>query len=216
MSKNKTALLIISFVILFCLFLYFVPVKELFSKIPLISKFYNNTTLEIVTQKGKAKIWINGEDYGETPAKIEDLPEGNYVVEIEKIVSEDSFYEKHSFQIELTKNTSARIDLEIGPEDLLQGSILYYTPSKVSSKDGLLTITSNIQNAKVYLDKEFLKETPVSNISLKDNQYEMKISATGYESVEIPIYIRSGYQLNLKTYHFPIPVSLEAVETENE
>jgi len=216
MNRNKTALLIISFVILFSLFLFFVPVKDIFSKIPIISKFYNNTTLEVVTQKGKARIWIDGEDYGETPAKIEDLPEGKYVIELEKIVEEESFYEKQSFQIELTKNTSARIDLEMGPDSLLQGSILYYTPSKISSDDGFLTITSNVEDAKIYLDKEFVKQAPVSNISLKDNQYEVKISSNGYESVEIPIFIRSGYQLNLKTYHFPIPVSFETLETTNE
>lgn len=216
MLRNKTALLIISFVILFSLFLFFVPAKNIISKIPLINKFYNNTTLEIATQKGKAKIWINGEDYGETPATIEDLPEGKYAIELEKIVEEESFYKKHSFQIELTKNTSARIDLEIGPGELLQGSILYYTPSKVSSGEGFLTITSNVEDAKIYLDKEFVKQAPVSNIPLKDNQYEVKVTADGHENVEIPIYIRSGYQLNLKTYHFPIPVSFESLEINNE
>lgn len=216
MRENKTALLIISFVVLFSLFLFFVPIDEIISKIPFLNKFYNNTTVEIVTQKGKAKIWINGEDYGETPNKIENLPEGAYTIELEKIAEDNSFYKKQSFQIELTKNTSARIDLEIGPEDLLQGFILYYTPSKVSSGDGFLTITSNTEDAKIYLDKEFIKRAPVSNIPLKDNQYEVKITSNGYENVEVPIFIRSGYQLNLKTYHFPIPITFESLETTNE
>ncbi|MHC1716568.1 MAG: PEGA domain-containing protein [Candidatus Dojkabacteria bacterium] len=216
MKENKTAILIISFVIILFLFLFFVPLENLFSKIPLISKFYNNTTLEIVTQKGKAKVWIDGKDYGETPSEITDLPEGKYLIELEKITDDTAFYKKHSFQIELTKNTSARIDLEIGPEDLLQGSILYYTPTKVSSDDGFLTITSNAEDAKIYIDKEFIKRTPVSNIPLKNNQYEIKITSNGYENVEIPIFIRSKYQLNLKTYHFPIPVVFNTLEGNNE
>ncbi len=214
MKENKTALLVLAFVVLLSLFFFFVPLDSIIGKIPLISRFYNNTTLEIVTQRGKAKIWVDGKDYGETPSKIENLPEGKYLIEIEKIVESDSFYKKHAFQIELTKNTSARIDLEIGPEDLLQGSILYYTPSKVSSEGGFLTVTSNTDDAKIYIDKEFVKRTPVTNIPLKSNQYEVKVTSQGYENVEIPILIRDGYQLNLKTYHFPIPVIFEGAQNE--
>ncbi len=214
MKENKTALLVLAFVVLLSLFFFFVPLDSIIGRIPLISRFYNNTTLEIVTQRGKAKIWVDGKDYGETPSKIENLPEGKYLVEIEKIVENDSFYKKHAFQIELTKNTSARIDLEIGPEDSLQGSILYYTPSKVSSEGGFLTVTSNTEDAKIYIDKEFVKRTPVTNIPLKSNQYEVKVTSQGYENVEIPILIRDGYQLNLKTYHFPIPVIFEGANNE--
>lgn len=216
MIKNKTAIFVILSVLGFSLLLYFVPLGKILSKLPLINKIYNNTTLEIVTQNAKATIKINGKEYGETPSKIENLPEGTYDVELEKIEEKKSFYKKHNFQITLTKNTVARIDIEIGPETSLQGSILYYTPSKTSSKEGFLTVTTNTEDAKIYIDKEFAKRAPVSNISLKDSQYEVKVTATGFESVELPIYIRSGYQLNLKTYHFPIPTSFDILKDTDE
>ena len=104
-------------------FFYFVPINKIIGSLPIIKRFYNNTTLEIVLQNGKAKIWIDGKEYGETPQEIENLREGEYTIELEKIASKDTFYKKQTFKIPLYKNTSSRIDLEIGPENILHGSI---------------------------------------------------------------------------------------------
>lgn len=213
MKNRKTVLIIAVAVIVLSIILYFLPLEKILSNLPLINKFYNNTTLEVITERGKAQIWVNGKDYGQTPTTIVDLPEGKYTVELKKIANDDTFYDKQSFEIELAKNTSARIDLEIGPDNVLNGTILYYTAiPKTSSKTGLLAITSSANNAKVYVDKEYLSTTPISNIELKDNQYQVKVAAQGYEDIEIPVFVRTGYQLNLKTYHFPIPVNFDSVD----
>jgi len=214
MGKNQTALIIIISVIALSILLYFLPINHLIGSLPLINQFYNNTTLEILTKRGKAKIWINGKDYGETPATVENLPEGTYLVELERIEEGTSFYERQSLQIELTRNTSARIDLEIGPDNLLHGIILYYTPVRTSSQEGFLTVTSNVSEGRVFLDTEFLKVSPITNLALKENQYNVKVTATGYEDIEIPILIRDNYALNLKTFHFPIPVVFDTLETQ--
>jgi hypothetical protein len=216
MTNSKKTIFIIIAILLFSVILYFVPVNRIIGSIPLLNRFYNNTTLEIVTQKGKAKIWIDGKDYGETPNTVENLPEGTYLIELEKIAEENFFYEKQSLQITLTRNTSARIDLEIGPENILHGAIIYYTPLRTSSEEGLLTVISNAESSKVFIDKEFLKESPITNLNLRENQYQIKVTATGYEEVEVPILIRNNYSLNLKTYHFPIPTTFDTVEETNE
>ena len=200
----------------FSVLLYFLPINRLIGSLPFINQFYNNTTLEILTKRGKARIWVNGKDYGETPATIENLPEGTYLIELEKIEEGNSFYEKQTFQIELTRNTSARVDLEIGPDNLLHGIILYYTPIRTSSQDGFLTVISNVEDARIFLDTEFLKVTPITNLSLKENQYEIKVTASGHEDVVIPVLIRNNYALNLKTFHFPIPVAFDSLEEEPE
>lgn len=215
-KKNKTALIIIIFVLALSVLLYFLPINRLIGSLPFINQFYNNTTLEILTKKGKARIWIDGKEYGETPTTIENLPEGTYLIELEKIEEGDSFYEKQTFQIELTRNTSARVDLEIGPEDLLHGIILYYTPIRTTSQDGFLTVISDVEEARIFLDTKFLKVTPITNLSLKENQYEIKITASGHEDVEIPVLIRNNYALNLKTFHFPIPVTFDTLEEETQ
>lgn len=215
MKKNKIALITIFLILAISVLLYFVPVNQLIGKLPFINRFYNNTTLEISTKSGVARVWINGQDYGETPTNIEDLPEGSYLVELQKVVEEEAFYKKHSFQIELTRNTSARIDLEIGPEDLLHGAIIYYTPIRTTSDEGFLTVISDVNNSRVFLDGEFLKTSPITNLGLRESQYEIKVLAPGYEDVEVPVLLRNNYVLNLKTFHFPIPVEFETLETES-
>lgn len=216
MTNSKKLLFIILGIFLLSVLLYFLPLNSLLGQIPILDRFYNNTSLEIVTQKGKAKVWIDGKDYGETPTTVQDLPEGSYLVELEKISDEKFFYEKQSIQITLTRNTSARIDLEIGPQNILHGVIIYYTPIKTSSDNGMLTVISNVDGAKVFLDKEFLKASPVSNLSLRENQYQVKVTAEGHEEIDVPIVISKNYSLNLKTYHFPIPTTFDTLEEANE
>ena len=150
-------------------------------------------------QNGKAKIWIDGKEYGETPQEIENLREGEYTIELEKIASGETFYKKQTFKIPLYKNTSSRIDLEIGPENILHGSIMYYSPEpKISASEGFLTVTSNAQKAKLYIDGEYLNDLPITEVKLKENQYQIKVTALGYMDVEVPVIIRKGYLLNLK------------------
>lgn len=214
--KNKTALIIILFVLGLSILLFFLPVNRLIGRLPYINQFYNNTTLEISTKRGLARVWVDGEDYGQTPTTIENLPEGTYLVELERIEQGNSFYERQSFQVELTRNTSARIDVEIGPENLLHGTILYYTPVRTSSNEGFFTIVSNVDDARIFVDGEFIRVTPITNLSLSENQYEIRVLAPGHEDVEIPVLIRDNYSLNLKTFHFPIPVLFDTLEQEGD
>ena len=217
MRNHKTAIIIVGSVILLSILFYFIPINSIIGSLPIIKRFYNNTTLEIVLQNGKAKIWINGKEYGETPQEIEDLKEGEYIIELEKIASGETFYKKQTFKIPLYKNTSSRIDLRIGPEDILHGSIIYYSPEpKISNSEGFLTATSNADNAKLFVDGEYLENLPITEVKLQENQYQVKISALGYEDVEIPLIIRKGYLLNLKAFNFPIPVNFDNVEDTNE
>jgi hypothetical protein len=216
MKSTKKLILGGVFLLLFSILLYFLPIRKIIGSLPLLNRFYNNISLEILVKKGRAKVWINGEDYGETPTSLENLPEGKYLIELEKLTDEGSFYEKQSFNMDLVRNTSARIDLEIGPEDLLHGIILYYTPVSTSSEEGFLAVSSNVDGAKVFVDQEFVKASPVTNMSLRESQYDVRVVMEGYEEVEIPVLVRNNYVLNLKTYHFPIPVVFDTLEVENE
>ena len=209
MKKLKTAILIFLSVLFFSTLFFFFPPKKLIGQLPFLNRFYNNTSLEIVTQRGKAKVWINEKDYGETPVTVQDLPEGDYLVEMEKIAPEDAFYKKHSFNIELTKNTTARMDIEIGPEDLLHGSILYYSPMRTSPGKGYLTVTCSTNDSKIYVNGEFTNRASLTNIELEKGEQKIKVENEGYIGIELPVNIRENYQLNLKIYQLPIPISLE-------
>lgn len=206
MTKLKTAIIVITTAIVLSLLFYFFPPKKLIGHLPFLNRFYNNTTIDVISQKGKAKVWINSKEYGETPTTASDLPEGKYLIEMERIAPEGSFYEKHSFNVELSKNTSARVDVEIGPKGLLHGTILYYTPVKTPSNKGFLTITSNVEDARISVDGEFIRRSTLTNVELIDGEHQIKVDSNGYQEIELPVFIRTGYQLNLKVYQLPIPI----------
>jgi len=215
MKKFKTAIIVVAIIILFSILFYLFPPKKYIGRLPFLNRFYNNTTIEIVTQRGKAKVWIDGKDQGETPVTIEDLPEGKYLIEIEKIAPQEAFYKKHSFNIELSKNTSARVDIEIGPENLLHGTILYYSPIKTNPNKGFFTITTTTNESKIYIDNSFVNRSELTNIELTKGEHKIKIESEGYQEIELPVFIREDFQLNLRVYQLPIPISLDILTNEN-
>jgi hypothetical protein len=213
MKRIKTALIIIASILTLSILIYFAPLEGLASKIPFLNRFYTNTTLEIVTINGKANVKINNEEYGETPLTINELNPGDYTIELEKISDTENFYQKETLGVKLTKNTTSRVEVEIGPAGILHGAILYYTPqSSLENQQGSLSILCDIEESKIYLDEEYIKQTPLIARTLTAKEYELKIAAEGYETLTIPILIEEGYLLNVKAYLFPIPITFETIQ----
>lgn len=215
MKKWKFSLIIIAVVLTLSLLLFFVPFDNIFKNIPLIKSFYQNTTLEITTPNGKALVEIEGKEYGETPVNIQNLTSGEYEVVLTRTSNQEDFYLPQQFKVLLTKNTTSRINMEIGPGSNLHGVILYYTEDSVpKASKGKITITSNTQNSRIYINEEYLKETPATNVELVSKEYKIMLKADGYEDLEFPVVVRDGYILNIKGYQFPTPLTFEEVQTD--
>lgn len=213
MKKSKTVPIIIFAVVAISILLYFIPTGGLINKIPLLNRLYKNTTLEVITINGKADVYIDGQEYGQTPLTINDLAPGEYNIELEKISDSEDFYQKQTFTIKLTKNTTSRIELEIGPAGVLHGAILYYTQqNNLDKNNGQLSVLCDIEDSKIYLDGEYIKKAPVIAQSMTAKEYELEVSAENYDTLTIPILIEDGYLLNVKTYLFPIPIIFESID----
>jgi hypothetical protein len=211
MKKLKTVLIVIFSIVAVSVLLYFLPTENLFIKLPFTDRFYRNTTLEVVAINGKAKVTIDGKDYGETPLNINELTPGDYSITLERISDTENFYETETFNIKLTKNTTSRIEVEIGPAGIIHGAVLYYTEqNSLDKENGLLTILSDIDGSKIYLDAEYLKEAPVVAKPLTSKEYELEVNAEGFENLEIPILVEEGYLLNVQTYLFPILLTFDS------
>ncbi|HCC67771.1 TPA: hypothetical protein DEP90_00980 [Patescibacteria group bacterium] len=215
MKKFKSVLIITLSIIALSILIYFLPIDGLISRIPFINRFYSNTILEVVSINGKAKVSIDGEEYGDTPLTISDLNQGNYTIQLERISDTQNFYNKQTFNIKLTKNTTSRIEIEIGPAGILHGSILYYTPQNNYEKDiGTLSVLCDVEESKIYIDDEYVKQVPLIAHELSAKEYNLEVSINNYESLEIPILIENGYLLNVKAYLFPIPVNFNSSTDE--
>lgn len=215
MNKIKTVLIIFLAIVVVSILLNFLPTQDLGSRIPFLNRFYTNTILEIITINGKAEVKIDGKDYGETPLTVTNLPQGDYTVELNRISDLDDFYKRQTFNVKLTKNTTSRLEVEIGPSGITHGSLLYYTPLLNLSKGvGTLSILSDVPKSRVYIDGEYIEQTPVIARQLETGEYELEISVERYESLEIPFLIEEGYLLNIRSYLFPIPVNLDIITNE--
>jgi hypothetical protein len=207
MKKSvKTILIILSF-FAFGLLLHFGVFEKLLNSTPFVKDYYNNGILTINTRNGIAEVTVNGQQYGQTPQSISNLPEEKYLVELEKVSEDSNLYKKQSFYIELFRNTEAIIDIEIGPDDFKSGHILYYTEmSRSASNKGALTLRTDLQDYEVSIDNEKIDKEKLFTYLLDPKEYDIKISSNGHESLEFPIIIRDGYNLNVRIYLLPIPI----------
>lgn len=212
MKKLKTAYILIPILIVISVFFFLFPFEDIAKNTPILKTFYKNTTLEVTTPNGKALVKVDGKEYGETPAAITELVAGDYEVELTRISENNGFYKPHTLNIKLTKDSTSRINVEIGPDDNLHGFILYYTQDNTTGKNkGKLLLTSNAENAKANISGKYEENIPITNLELNAGEYNVKITAPDFEELEFPIIIREKHILNVKTYQFPIPVNFDQV-----
>ncbi|KKR05528.1 MAG: WD40-domain containing protein [candidate division WS6 bacterium GW2011_GWF2_39_15] len=209
MPSLKTATILIVLAVLIIVAALFVPFEKLVSQIPYLNQFYNNTTVTITARKGKAEVFLESKSYGETPVTISDLKPGEYRFRLKRVSDVTDAYEDRFVQIELERNTEAIIDLEIAPENITSGYILYYTESPKNNDKGYLSVTTEPEEATVYIDGEYASRAPINAYLANPKSYTLKINKSGYEDLEFPIVVEEGYNLNVKAYLFPIPIEIK-------
>jgi hypothetical protein len=212
---NKTAkitiLIIITFTVIISAVFFTRRPENFLRDLPYFEDLYKNTNLTINSRNGTFEVKIEGEDYGQTPVEVNNLAEGQYRIELDRVTdNENSFYEPQTFFIDLYRDTEAFVDLEIGPSDYKSGYILYYTPApKSDSETGYLSVQSNASEAEIYIDNEYYSSLPIKVEEFAMGDYNLKIKEDGYEEVEVPIIIRDGFNLNVNTHLMPIPTDLK-------
>lgn len=208
MPKFKTAIIITVSILALSGLFFFLPVNDLLYRLPYFNQFYNNTTITITTKNSKAQVFIDSKDYGETPVTISDLPPSEYTIRLKRITETEDAYEDRFIQIDLERNTEAVIEMEVGPENISAGYVLYYTKSPVSNDKGYLSINSDPNDATVYIDGEYADKAPINAYIANPKSYTLKLVRNGYENLEFPVIVRAGYNLNIKTFLFPIPINI--------
>jgi hypothetical protein len=187
------------------LILHFVPFGNIKSN---LFFFQKNCTLTVNSRNGEARIYINGKEYGTTPQSVTNLSEGSYTVELERIAEEENIYTKQTFSLELHRNTEAVINIEIAPGNYKSGHVLYYTPMpQMATRMGAITVSSDVKNHNVWINNERISQDELILHQLNPDEYDIKIDGNGYESIEFPVIVREGYNLNIVAYLLPIPLA---------
>jgi hypothetical protein len=212
--KTATIIIIVILAILaICAIAFFLPSQQILNNLPVFRDLYNNTTLTVNSNNGKAEVFIGDKKYGDTPVSISDLQPGQYTVKLKRITENSDVYPERNIEVDLQKNTEAIINIEIGPDNTNYGYVLYYTQSpEKNSQKGYLTVNSSLTETTAFLDSEYLNPLPINVQFLQPKSYTLKVTKDGYQDLEVPIEVRGGYNLNVNAYLFPIPIKINSGE----
>lgn len=135
-------------------------------------------TLEIITMPEGATVYINDEEIGETPLKL-NLEIGKYKIRL----SLDG-YKDYSTDITIEENKVSKIEIKL--EEV--------------KKEGTLNVKST-PSANVYINGKFIGTTPLK-VNLPEGEYFVLITLEGYEKYEKVVKIYSEreelIEVNLK------------------
>lgn len=210
MKFRLTAIILIFLIFLvLSLIVVFLKPQNLLSKYGIFGNYYTDAKLTVVSENGLAEVFVDGESYGDTPIDSIELSEGQHEIVLRKIVKdqEKSIYPDQKLFIDMYRNTESVIDIELLPTGSYVGFVLYYTkaPSSETGK-GYVTLTGAPADSTILLDDQPHKADQTRNLKLDAKSYNLKVTAKGYEDLQVPIVLREGYNLNVKVQLLSIPI----------
>lgn len=159
-----------------------------------LSLIGTNSALTVNSTGGKAEVYLDDEKIGETPFSTENLSPGDYSLEVKRVTEKDDFYTTITKQVHIESNTRTLLEVEIGPSlQFSSYSLIYFRQNE--SDETSLYIDTAIENATVTIDGDSYTTSPVILEDVSPKEYNLKVSATGYEDQEISIIARKGYTL---------------------
>ncbi|MFQ5492823.1 MAG: hypothetical protein ACE5DX_01540 [Candidatus Dojkabacteria bacterium] len=148
------------------------------------------SALKVKSLTGEIDIFIDGE-YRDTASPETDLLEifpidpGEHTVLLRRRNHED--YEEVVRKINFEPQIDVIVGYEIGPsETFSEGHILYARKSFASPGSPLLEIFSSPEKINVFLDNQFIGETPLKDVNLDiSDQRKLRFEKDGYDELEI-------------------------------
>ncbi len=131
-------------------------------------------SITITTNPSNAEVYIDNEYIGQTPLENYSLEVGNYDLKVSLDNHED---ESKPLLIEVGKLSRTNLEL---------------TPLTPIVETGAVTITSIPSDAEVYIDNEYIGQTPLENYSLEVGNYGLKVSLDNHEDESKPLLIEVG------------------------
>lgn len=147
---------------------------------------------------GKAKIFVDGAEIGETPVENLQINKGSRKVKLE---SDGAIYET---SVTFTSGTSVLIKRDLGVDQLFSGGLDVWLEK--SSGNNILSVISEPSDVQVFIDGTDTGKTPFSTDKLVEGAYEVRLEKTGYEPISERINIVKGEKVNASFKLFPLPV----------
>ena len=148
--------------------------------------------LKVSSDPSGAKVYINYEFKGYTPLELE-LPPGTYTVSVEK-----EGYDTYTTEVSLNAGDVKTITANLEP------------------LVGYVSITSNVDNAEVYIDGKYVGHTPIENYKLSVGTHEIKVAKNGYRDFIDTINIEAGKTLEVYAELISENATLEIISSPSD
>ncbi|KKS14464.1 MAG: PEGA domain protein [candidate division WWE3 bacterium GW2011_GWB1_41_6] len=163
-----------------------------------IGNLKGKAAFQAISQYQEAEVLVNGKSIGVTPIQTDEITAG------ENKITLKTPSRQYDTTIQFFQNTQIVVNQDMGVSEMFSSGQNFWIEK--SAAGTVLSITSEPNNAKVFIDETEIGTTPYSNSNLTTGEYDLRVEAPGYESHIARIKIQKGFNLNISLKLFPIPV----------
>ncbi|MEK7160903.1 MAG: SH3 domain-containing protein, partial [Patescibacteria group bacterium] len=143
-----------------------------------------------VTASPQAKVFIDGEQKGETTLEIDTLKPGEYLL---KTVSLENEKASWAGKVRLTTGTMTIVNRELNSDETLSSGETIYL-EKINGDKAEITITGNTDGISSELDNSDQAIVPNVFKNISPGEHEIKLSKDGYATKKISTKTLAGYR----------------------
>lgn len=153
-----------------------------------------------VTSTPASKVYLDDKYVGQTPLckceAADTLKTGEYTI---RLVPEGGGVREYQEKITISEGVLTVIDRRFGADAQSSGSVISLTslPDKKSTE---LLVVSIPSKSKIYLDNNFIGETPFLFKNPTVSDHTLRLSNEGYEEKTVRVRTPQGYKLSVVMY----------------
>jgi len=152
--------------------------------------------LEVRSEPSGAKVFLDGNEMGETPIVLSDIWSGQYTVRVVK-----DGYASHEEQVEIKGSDRKAITVPLRR--------VVEIPVELKAKAGELAIQTDPSGASIYVDGRSVGVSPYEGKALPPGTFRVRLAKEGYESWEKEVAVEIAKRVEILAYLKPIDGSLE-------
>lgn len=193
-----------------------------FSQLLGLGSIEEKAGVKVFSLVGEMEIYIDNEFQGtvtpeSSPFEVLDLTPDFHQIRLKRKSTPDQAYFEFNRTIKFEKGLDVTISYELGPTTEFSEGHVFYAEERFDNSSTKLNVLSTPEGASLYLDDNFIGETPISNVDIDLNaQHKIKLEKAGYDTIEFNILPESqeerdklkGYNLHLDINMFLVPINI--------
>ncbi len=156
------------------------------------------SALSVSVLDGQAEVYLNNTLLGQTPYDSTEIKTGENTVRVKNAST------SYEVSIDFLRNSEVVLNRDLGVSTVFSSGQNFWIEKEGSG--AVLSVVSEPDGAKVFIDNTEVGATPYSSNNLSEGDYELRIEKAGYESQTARVKVQKGFKLNVVMKLFPMPV----------